>query len=306
MKFSVIVPVFNAEKTIRCCVDSILNQTFQDFELILINDGSVDSSLQIIEEYAKKDYRIYTINQKNQGVSTARNQGLKIAKGEYIVFIDSDDYIDPSYLEEFSKSSADIIICGFKTFGGKISNETFPKFYSDNWEEIITRFDQGFPKPNFCTPWAKAIRNQLFKKVNKWFLPELRTLEDAELVIRLLKYTSSMAILPSSGYNYHVTVAMKYQLNADEYKQHASLIFNVIPYVGKEFLPITTRTLSCYLLGDFTSFLWSKPLITNIIQDLKYFTFGFRYAKHRSILRCYIGVAVIPLSRAVRKLFRSK
>ena len=90
---SVIVPVYNAEKTLRRCVDSILAQTFEDFELILINDGSKDQSGDICDEYAAKDPRVKTVHKTNGGVSSARNAGLCIAQGEYIAFIDSDDYI---------------------------------------------------------------------------------------------------------------------------------------------------------------------------------------------------------------------
>lgn len=111
---SVIVPVYNAEKTLRRCVDSILAQTFEDFELILINDGSKDQSGDICDEYAAKDSRVKTIHKTNGGVSSARNAGLRIAQGEYIAFIDSDDYIDNDYLLGFKHYDADLIISGAK------------------------------------------------------------------------------------------------------------------------------------------------------------------------------------------------
>ena len=96
---SVIVPVYNAELTLRRCVDSILKQSYHSFEVILIDDGSEDLSGRICDEYSKKDDRIIAIHQNNQGVSTARNRGLDIAKGEFIAFIDSDDYVESDYLE---------------------------------------------------------------------------------------------------------------------------------------------------------------------------------------------------------------
>ena len=112
--FSVIVPVYNAEKTLQRCVDSILAQTFEDFELILINDGSKDQSGDICDEYAAKDSRVKTVHKTNGGVSSARNAGLRIAQGEYIAFIDSDDYIDNDYLLGFKHYDADLIISGAK------------------------------------------------------------------------------------------------------------------------------------------------------------------------------------------------
>ncbi len=111
---SVIVPVYNAESTLQRCVDSILAQTFEDFELILINDGSKDQSGDICDEYAAKDSRVKVIHKPNGGVSSARNAGLRIAHGEYIAFIDSDDYIDNDYLLGFKHYDADLIISGAK------------------------------------------------------------------------------------------------------------------------------------------------------------------------------------------------
>ena len=96
---SVIVPVYNAESILRRCVDSILKQSYQSFEVILIDDGSEDNSGRICDEYSKINDRICTVHQSNQGVSAARNRGLDIAKGEYIAFIDSDDYVDSDYLK---------------------------------------------------------------------------------------------------------------------------------------------------------------------------------------------------------------
>lgn len=93
--YSIIVPVYNAEKTLRRCIDSILAQTYPNFELILVDDGSKDSSATIIDEYASKDSRIIPIHQPNGGVSSARNAGLDNAYGDYVVFIDADDYITP-------------------------------------------------------------------------------------------------------------------------------------------------------------------------------------------------------------------
>ena len=100
-KISVIVPVYNVEKYLRRCIDSILAQTFSDFELLLIDDGSKDSSGEICEEYAGKDARIRVFHRQNGGVSTARNLGIDKAKGEWIYFVDSDDVVLPSALGTF-------------------------------------------------------------------------------------------------------------------------------------------------------------------------------------------------------------
>tara|TARA_Y100000590_G_scaffold270884_1_gene304179 strand:+ start:2505 stop:3401 length:897 start_codon:yes stop_codon:yes gene_type:complete len=98
-KVSLVVPVYNVEKFLRRCLDSVLGQTLEDFEVICVNDGSPDNSLEILEKYSKKDNRVKVITQKNKGLSGARNTGIENATGEYICFLDSDDVIHPQYLE---------------------------------------------------------------------------------------------------------------------------------------------------------------------------------------------------------------
>lgn len=118
-KLSVIVPVYNAEKYIRECLDSIINQTYKDIEIICVNDGSIDNSQSILEEYAKKDSRIRVITQENQGVAASRNTGLENAQGEYITYVDDDDFIDDNTYEEALKhiEEADMVCFGIKVFG---------------------------------------------------------------------------------------------------------------------------------------------------------------------------------------------
>lgn len=99
VKISVIVPVYNVEKELPRCIESLLTQTYSNFELLLINDGSSDGSPEIMERYAEKDPRIRTLHKKNGGVSSARNRGLEQAKGEYVCFVDADDVVASCYLE---------------------------------------------------------------------------------------------------------------------------------------------------------------------------------------------------------------
>ena len=119
-KVSVIIPVYNTEKYLKSCLDSVINQTLSDIEIICINDGSTDNSLDILEEYANKDDRIKIINQKNQGVSEARNNGIKLAKSDYFILLDSDDSIENTICEKsynaIVKNNADINIIGFNIY----------------------------------------------------------------------------------------------------------------------------------------------------------------------------------------------
>ena len=98
-KISVLVPIYNAEKYIEKCLDSIVNQTYENIEIVLIEDGSTDNSLEIIKEYSKQDKRIKIISIKNNGVADARNKALENATGDYVTFVDSDDYVEKDYVE---------------------------------------------------------------------------------------------------------------------------------------------------------------------------------------------------------------
>lgn len=109
MRISVIIPVYNAEKYLQPCVDSVLMQTYKDFELILVDDGSKDGSGAMCEKIASQDSRVHVVHQKNAGAGAARNAGIKTAKGEYIVFVDSDDMIEPEYMELLSKQNEDLV-----------------------------------------------------------------------------------------------------------------------------------------------------------------------------------------------------
>ncbi|MCE2298591.1 glycosyltransferase family 2 protein, partial [Streptococcus thermophilus] len=115
---SVIIPVYNAQEGIKQCMDSLLNQSFTDFEIILLNDGSTDNSLEVIKKYAADNDFIRVIDKENEGVAKTRNKGIQLANGKYIVFIDNDDFVDSDYLERFyneiDQEQLDIVLGGYK------------------------------------------------------------------------------------------------------------------------------------------------------------------------------------------------
>lgn len=123
MKISIIIPVYNAQDRLRKCIDSVLTQTYTDLELILVNDGSTDASLQICKEYADKDQRIEVVDQTNQGPAVARNTGLELAKGDYIGFVDADDFIENRMYQDMlnyaMEYNTDIVMCNFKVYNSK-------------------------------------------------------------------------------------------------------------------------------------------------------------------------------------------
>lgn len=124
VEYSIIVPVYKAENTIKRCVESILAQTYEKFEVILIDDGSPDRSGEICDEYSRKDSRVVVIHQKNKGVSAARNVGLQTSVGKYIVFVDSDDYIEEDALSQYNYFSDNLLISGvtYLSENGKVEN----------------------------------------------------------------------------------------------------------------------------------------------------------------------------------------
>lgn len=163
---SIIVPIYNAEKYIKRCIESILNQTYTNLEIILVNDGSQDKSLEICNSFAIKDTRIKVIDKKNEGVSKARNEGIDVASGEYIIFVDSDDWMENTMCEEMIQSAiinnSDIVVCGYNNYlenDDKYENINLKDYNDLSFAEIITDDDTlygGFP-------WNKMIKTSILK-----------------------------------------------------------------------------------------------------------------------------------------------
>ncbi|MBR2040186.1 MAG: glycosyltransferase family 2 protein [Clostridia bacterium] len=141
---SIIIPVYNVEKYLKRCVDSVLNQTYKNIEIILVDDGSPDNCPLMCDEFAKTDPRIKVIHKQNGGLSSARLAGFKEAEGEYILFVDSDDYIEKDMVEKLvfaiKEKNADLVICGYYTQFGDRNEENFLPFDSDILEDINTDY----------------------------------------------------------------------------------------------------------------------------------------------------------------------
>ena len=203
IEISVIVPIYNAEKFIIRCVTSILQQTFTDFELLLINDGSTDSSGSICDNLAQKDERIRVIHKENSGVSDTRNMGLKEAKGKYISFVDSDDYIDNN----------DRIALANMNFEAKynnsdeVKNKLLHRYYTDKHEGL-------YPL------WNKLIRIDLYVKNNIWFDIGRKRGEDAWFVFQCLKHANKVVCLSKGYYYYYQSYdSIMHQIFLDQYEQ---------------------------------------------------------------------------------------
>lgn len=209
-KISIIIPVYNSEIYLEKCIESILNQTFKDFELILVNDGSKDNSYEICEHYHKQDSRIKVINKVNGGVSSARNAGLNVANGKYIGFIDSDDYIHPQMYEilynKLINTKSDIAICDYKKVYLKDNIETIlfdEKIVSKNILKFsnIEALNQFYDKygMRFTPMWNKLFKKTLFQN-NKF---EVGKCHEDEFIMHKLLYQSEYIIyIPIKLYYY--------------------------------------------------------------------------------------------------------
>lgn len=207
MELSIIVPVYKVEKQLERCIRSILNQSFTNFELILVDDGSPDRCGEICDEYEKKDKRIKVIHKKNGGLSDARNAGLNIAKGKYIGFVDSDDIIHSEMYERMynciTKYNVDIVQCKFRKFKSiedinKFSNikDANIEYYTSK-EAIIDMIDNN--KINVNT-WNKLYKRELFE--NERF-PKGKIHEDEFLTYKLIYNSNKVAYINKELYYYY-------------------------------------------------------------------------------------------------------
>ncbi len=213
---SVIVPVYKAERYLGECVDSILNQTYESFELILVDDGSPDNSGKICDEYAKKDERVKVIHKENGGVSSARNTGIDNAKGEYITFVDSDDVVDRQYLElmykRIKETKSDMCFCHFDRFDEEVYveyKETIPEFLTIDFDdEKFINFANSFfnLKKNV---FGSACRI-LFKKpiVNMLrFNTKIKISEDLVFTLNAIFNSRSICSIQNVLYHYRTNFA---------------------------------------------------------------------------------------------------
>lgn len=214
---SIIVPIYKAEEYIHRCIKSILSQTFSDFELILIDDGSPDKSGIICDEYAKDDKRIKVFHQENGGVSNARNKGIEHAEGTWISFIDSDDYIERTYYEHLIQfSNNDWIIEGFKTEWHieKLTNIS----YSET--DFLKFWNSHFHRLYSTVPWGKLYKKEIIQNNNIQFDPQIRLGEDLIFNLNYVKYCKSIQLVDSSQYVYTTITAAseRYNLTDNELK----------------------------------------------------------------------------------------
>ena len=199
---SVIIPIYQAEKYLRRCLESLISQTFTDFEMVLIDDGSNDGSGIICEEYKKRDSRIRVIHKKNEGVSKSRQIGLDVSEGRYIIYVDPDDWVEENYLEalyeEAIGTNADMTICDFYA---EYTSQTIYCSQKPTKLNARTVMEEFFPKHNGCT-WNKLLKRELFERFNICFPQNICFCEDLYVNCSLLKNEIKISYVPLALYHY--------------------------------------------------------------------------------------------------------
>ena len=229
---SVILPIFNAESTLKNCLNSIIEQTLYNIEVICINDGSTDSSLSILEDYMKRDKRIKTISQENKGVSEARNIGIKHARGKYIAFIDADDSIDYDFLETLYnaaiKCNADIA-CGSIV---RIKNDKKKFLLKFKKTKIVTETHQKYKLaklPHLSYVWNKIYKIESLKRSNIIF-EDGKLYEDIVFSHKILHYLNKMVCVPNTYYYYHIN---QNSITNSQSEQHEHDLLSASRYIQK-------------------------------------------------------------------------
>ncbi len=201
---SIIIPVYNSETTLKRCLDSVISQSMSDWELLLVDDGSKDRSCDICDDYAAKDKRIKVFHKSNGGVSSARNIGLDYAKGEWIAFIDADDYVKESYLSNLwvhSQKQVDLVISYAEIHNGDgINKESYPsKFVDDtNFDSIFIENDMNW----HTSPWSKLYKRNIIEKHNLRFCEGMHIGEDAVFLYSYMLYSNHIYISNDTDYCY--------------------------------------------------------------------------------------------------------
>ena len=217
---TIVLPIYNVERYLERCLESVVNQSYKNLEIILVDDGSPDNCPIICDDWAKKDERIRVIHKRNAGLGMARNTGIENAKGEYICFFDSDDYVDTFLVEKaynvITKEKADIVLFGFKRIApnGEIKGEMLP--FSNKLSYIGEEVQKEFlpdlidssckdakAKNLPLSAWSCIYSTQLIKSNNWKFVSERVIIsEDSFSLVDLYKYVQKVVILPEALYNY--------------------------------------------------------------------------------------------------------
>lgn len=231
---SVIIPAYNAARTIRRCIQSVLDQTYTEWEMIIVDDGSKDDTLDICQSY--DDSRIRVLHKENGGVSSARNHGLKFAQGDYIAFIDSDDFIEANYLEHLSQGlDYDIVISGFCYENTPESSSFHLKLA--NREAVGRELSKLINADQLCYPWGRLFKRSIIEQNHIRFNEKMRFAEDNVFNWEYLCHINSLRI---------DTTQKDYHKSSDEGGVGYNLSFEEMDYVDGKLFMLSQKLESYY------------------------------------------------------------
>lgn len=281
---SIIIPIFNSEKFLNNTIESVLNQTYENFELLLINDGSTDSSAKICDAFAKSDYRIQVLHIPNNGPGNARNHGISLAKGNYIQFVDSDDSIEVNMVEQLVKcmtsEMAEVVVCGMKNLdsSNRVSISSHPtKLSLDN--EIKNDFVHLLKLGLAYSPVNKMYRKSIIDEYNIKFNDNLSIGEDALFNIKYFSKCSKVFIYEKPLYIYHQREGSLTKRIFHEKEMAQILLYQKLTeFLDNSITSDTLRELNAYYLMEFSFIIYQNSIgIKNIgdffnkIKDTKKF-----------------------------------
>lgn len=306
MVLSIIIPVYNVEKYLRNCLDSIINQTIKDVEIIIVNDGSTDGSSVICQEFLECDERIKLIEKENAGLCAARNDGINAAKGKWIAFVDSDDWCDNDYFERMIESlptdDIDIHMAG-GCYRNSETTETVwvthsNVFFTDNETDIkremkrTLAYTYGVTRKNNMystgSPWDKIYRTEFLKKNKLFFDESSRAWEDLEFNFFAFDIATKVSCSNVIGYHYRqVSNSITKGYNPNKKERSDRYCRLILDYISTKFpndesfkkcyrfraLTVMTDLMRCYLFNDNNHSTWKQKRdeLTRITQETHYY-----------------------------------
>lgn len=315
---SIIIPAYNAEKILSKCLDSILAQTYQSYEVILINDGSKDRTGEIADSYAAKDSRIKVIHKVNGGVSSARNEGLKNAAGEWVVFIDSDDWVEPRFLESFFiGGTADLMVGGYNTVGcHEVREASYDNVFVEDNRGLRELLKAHITDMTFLCPWAKMFRNPILKESSMMFDTNMKIGEDTVFVWEYLNKCSSISLCEGQFYNYYTESSdFKYAIDEDVALYTIRRLVTPLNVLGKKYewdISEAKDYIITYYTWLYKLYVKSRYTIKDIprlsiffyndwIKD--YFTRNRNKSADRMLVYALLKLRLIPVLFVVIKLY---
>ena len=241
MKYSVIIPVYNAARTLRRCLDSLVDQSFDDYELLLINDGSTDGSDAICREYANVYPCIRYFAKENGGVSSARNLGLEQAKGEYILFVDSDDYVANNYFavigQELARYCPDLLMFGAANTGGEEQTRITGAYRETEESNIARRIAEAMQQYLFSSLWNKVFKRETIERFHLRFENGLAIGEDQLFIFTYAMHIKSLASVEEILYFVDIS-------------DQGSLSRKARPYLTEQLMEVNRRMYAAYRTAE--------------------------------------------------------